>query len=243
MINELEWYIVDLLQGKLFHDGEKVEVVKQFNQHPRRPVVTLDIQSVTTQQIFNNPSLARKYYEYKADININVWCDTERQRESLVQQIMDCFYQEQTYHYRYCEQYSDGRCLTNGASCTGVTNVHYRCKDPDNLGYSSLRYRHNIIPRTLVVDPPFELDEVADHPPLLRSILRCSAQYSVPVGESFEVESVNVGDVELEDDTPFTEDLPSPSEGDVPDEPTPSEETGDETPSNLNNPTPLPPKT
>jgi hypothetical protein len=229
MVNELEWYIVDLLQGKLFHDGEKVEVVKQFSQHPTRPVITLDIQSVTTQQVFNNPSLARKYYEYKADININVWCDTERQRESLVQQITDCFYQEQTYHYRYCEQYSDGRCMTTGGNCTGVTNAHYRCKDPDTLGYSSLRYLHNIIPGTLVVDPPFELDDLSDHPPLLRSIFRCSAQYSIPVGESFEVESVSMGDVELMEEEDFTEDLPlPPEEGGDPDEPNPLPPTDEE---------------
>lgn len=204
MMNEFEAYIVELLQGNLAYEDKTVQVVKQFSQHPERPVVTLDIQSVTTQRILNDPSLAEKYYEYKSDININLWCDNEKQRQQLTNQILDCFYKEQTYHYKYCEQYTGGTCKTLKSECTAVKAPHNRCKSPDTLGFSSLQYRHNIIPGTLIVDPPFELDEVSEHPPLLRSVFRCEAQYSVALGTASLIQEVKIGDVGIPDDEAIT---------------------------------------
>lgn len=189
-MNALEQYIVTILQGYLTWNSQPVQVVKQFSQHPERPVVTLDIQSVTTQHVYLNPGVAERYYERKANININLWCDTEEQRESLTGKILDCFYKEQGYHYRYCQNLRNGRCTTTSTSCPAVNTHHKRCTDPERLGYSSLRHRCGLITGTVMVDPPFELDELTEHPPLLRSVFRCEGQYSDTVGDLAPIETV-----------------------------------------------------
>lgn len=197
MTNQLEMYIVDLLQGYLTYDGETVEVVKQFSQHPERPVVTLDIQSVNAQRVYTDPGLAQRFYEYKADININLWCDTEDQREEISAQIIECFRLEQAYHYRYCTNYSNGQCRFLSEDCRAVGSPRGRCTAPELYDYECLREKHRIIMGTLNLDPPFEMDEVSEHPPLLRSIFRCEAQYSEEVGEAIPVREVTVQDGEL----------------------------------------------
>lgn len=198
MINELEMYIVDLLQGYLTYDNTPVQVVKQFSQHPTRPVITLDIQSITTQAVYIDPSQAEKYYEYKAIININLWCDTEQQRADLTEQIMDCFYKEQSNHYRYCPQYTNGNCKTLQNTCPAVNGAHHTCKNPERYGFETLQSRHALIKGTVIIDPPFELDDLTDHPPLLRSIFRCEGQYSHTLGGVVPLRSVTQGDVDLD---------------------------------------------
>jgi len=178
-MNKLENYLVDLLQGNVNYDGRVVEVVKQFSQHPERPVITLDLSGgVVTQRIYTNPSLAEKYIERRANININVWCDTEQQRASITQQIQDLFHLEQNYHYRYCTKYTDGSCATTGTECAAETAYTHKCPKPETNKYEPLHRHHNIIIGTLNIEPPFDLDELAEHPPLLRSVMRCECQYA-----------------------------------------------------------------
>ena len=195
MMNELEWYLVDLLQGYLTYDDKPVQVVKNFNQNPSRPVITLDIQSVIVQKIYNDPSLCERHWDYRSDININLWCDNEAQRQSLVEQILDCFYNEQTSHYRYCPNYEDGNCKTLESVCPATTRTNCKCPKPDAYGFTSLQYRHNIVHGSLMVEHPFELDEVSDHPPLLRSIFRCTADYVIIKGMPVPVKKVDIGEV------------------------------------------------
>jgi len=197
IMNELEWYLVDLLQGYLTYDDKPVQVVKNFNNNPTRPVITLDIQSVTLQKIYNEPSLCERHWDYRSDININLWCDNEAQRQNLVEQILDCFYKEQTGHYRYCPNYSDGNCKTLTSTCPASSRTNCRCPKPDKNGFTSLQYRHNIVNGSLMVEHPFELDEVSDHPPLLRSIFRCTADYVIIRGMAAHVRRVEIGDVDV----------------------------------------------
>ena len=197
MMNELEWYLVDLLQGYLTYDDKPVQVVKNFNHNPSRPVITLDIQSVIVQKIYNDPSLCERHWDYRSDININLWCDNEAQRQNLVEQILDCFYKEQTSHYRYCPNYENGNCKTLTAVCPATTRTNSRCPKPDEHGFTSLQYRHNIVQGSLIVEHPFELDEVSDHPPLLRSIFRCTADYVIIKGIPVPVKKVDIGEVDV----------------------------------------------
>lgn len=43
--------------------------------------------------------------------------------------------------------------------------------------YESLARKYGIVNGTIVIEPPFDLDDVDKHPPLLRSVLVASAEY------------------------------------------------------------------
>ena len=211
-MNKFEQYLVSLLQGNISIDGQNVEVVKHYSQHPTRPVITLDLSNgVTTQHVYNDPSVAEVYYERNATININVWCDTESQRQSICNQILDCFYMEQSYHYKYCTQYNSTtqKCSTTHSTCAASTTSKKRCPQPETLQYTPLYYSLGIIQGSITVDPPFELDELTEHPPILRSILRCSCQYSdtvklpyVPVEDVVIVDPLSDEDGDTEETIP-----------------------------------------
>lgn len=179
MINKLEEYLVKLLQGYITWDDQPVEVVKHFSQHPSRPVITLDLSTgVTKQHRYHEPSVNQQCEEYHATVNVNVWCDTEEQRQCIVGQVLDCFEMEQDYHYRYCRNYlSDGLCRYTGTGCRAVSRMNNRCPRPREYLYMGLRESCDIIVGTLNLNPAFELDELGEHPPLLRSVLACEGQF------------------------------------------------------------------
>jgi hypothetical protein len=194
-MNNLEGYLVELLQGRINVDGEAVPVVKQFSQSSNRPVLTLDLSpGVSTNHVYNDPGSNQVMYERHATVNINVWCDTEEQRAELTRKILYLFQLEQDYHYAYCTQYrANGEyCRHLGGKCKAVDTRNNRCPSPYLYEYQGLRERWSIIPGTLNVEPPFDLDDLSDHPPLLRSIIRCEAQYTMSLGECSPVESINL---------------------------------------------------
>jgi UTP-glucose-1-phosphate uridylyltransferase len=87
---------------------------------------------------------AFQYYR-DAQLNINLWCDTEDEREHISQQIMNRFYEEQTEHIR--------------------------------VGDDSLTTKHGLIHGTVNIEESFQMDELAEHPPLLRSVFRVEGVY------------------------------------------------------------------
>lgn len=185
-MNKLERYLVDLLQGRL---SDNVQVVKQFSQHRSLPVVTLDTGMMPVTQDFREltPVKSHEYliFHREAEININVWCNTEEERERITQEILHLFYMEQTHHYSYCVQYNKDTqvCNTTGEQCeaitktTGLTAKH-RCPRPYDLNYRSISYKYNIENGSLNINPPYSLDELNEKPPLLRSIMYVEAEYS-----------------------------------------------------------------
>ena len=198
-MNELEAYLVELLQGNIVCDDVPVQVVKHYSQAPQRPVITLDLSNgVNAQHVYNNPAIGEKYMEYHANVNVNVWCDTEQQRQYLTNRILELFYNEGINHYMYCSNYNkdNNQCSFLGERCPASNTPaprRNRCPHPDTYGYESLQYKHGIIQGTLNMNPPFELDELGEHPPLLRSILQCECQYSIVVSDGYNpVEDVQI---------------------------------------------------
>ena len=190
-MNNFEAYLVELLQGHITYNGNLVEVVKHFSNDPNLPCITLDLSGGVTTDYY--------YYDYvgvkellcqhcTSHININLWCNTEQERQSITGKILGCFHKEKAFHYTYCSQYDEGVCLTGGNCKVGtVTNARTaknKCPDPDTYNYESLRAKHGIIDNTIRVESPFDMDEYDRHPPLLRSVIRCNAEYESVVSRA-----------------------------------------------------------
>ena len=192
-MNKLEEYIVGLLQGKLEYNDKSVQVRRQFNNiDDDLPVVTLDITSVDTEQVHRVPSLSNfvevgdnidsVVYERTAEMSINLWCNTEEEREAISSQIEYCFKREQSGHYTYCTQYNDGNCETTQSICSATLEETARamknlCPYPCENKYQSLSSHCNIIQGSLDLESPVMLDEYDKHPPLLRNMFRVHASY------------------------------------------------------------------
>ena len=210
-MNNFEAYLVELLQGHLTVDDRNVQLVKHFSNAPSLPVVTLDLSGGTTTDYywhdFDDEGHEILWQHCTSNINLSLWCNTEDERQQLTEQIQDCFHKEKQYHYTYCSQYEDGNC-SNGGNCRTNNSLNSDakqvCPNPEEYGYESLRAKHSIVENSIRVEPPFDMDEYDKQPPLLRSILRCSAEYErlitsegEPVDEiiigNFEVDPINPG--------------------------------------------------
>ncbi len=195
-MNNFEQYLVNLLQGHITIDEQPVEVRRQFTQAPNLPCITLDTSGgITTQYRYHDTSgsTEKVIYRREAHININLWCNTEEQREAITSQIMECFHKEHNNHYQYCTQYNDGMCSAGGSCKASTTHtgrtVKYKCPSPEEYGYTSISTYYGIVPGEIILEPPFSMDEVDKHPPLLRSVFSASCLYEeciLDYGESVE---------------------------------------------------------
>ncbi len=181
MINQLECYLVELLQGHI----TGCPVVKDFSNAPELPVITLDVGAgVYTDQVERLISgVETVVYHRQATININLWTNSEEQRQELTSEIMTAFYKESNHNYIYCSNYNDGACSTSDSGdCEALTvlnsaTVKYKCPYPDKYNYTPLQEKWGIMWGSLNVEPPFELDEINEKPPLLRNVFKCEATY------------------------------------------------------------------
>lgn len=204
-MNQFEQYLVELLQGHITCNEEIVEVRKTFLPHAELPVITLDLGGgVTTIYSYLDVSgpTEKLWYRRKSNITINVWCNTESERETINNQILDCFYRERVNHYMYCTQYQDGRC-SYGGNCK-VSTIHNsrtaknKCPHPERYGYHSISEKYYIVPGEIIVEPPFDMDEEQEHPPILRSVFSCNALFEEPVVEhGVSVDEINNGDIHV----------------------------------------------
>ncbi len=198
-MNNFERYLVDLLQGNITYNNKNVELRRTFQKQSELPCITLEISSINTVQVHRELGTTDNLvYERSCEANLNLWCNTEDERETISSQILNCFYKEHIGHYMYCSNYENGNCTNIDEPCLATTvetgrTVKGKCPNPVNLGYQSLTTKHDIISGTVNIEAPFMLDEVGEHPPLLRNVFKCEAAYYevIPVGgvpgEEFEI--------------------------------------------------------
>lgn len=189
-MNQLEAYLVELLQERI--DG--VYVRREFlPDSDHLPCITLDTGSgVRTEQVSRwVTDVETTVYERYAHVNINVWCNSEEEREYITGMILLLFHLEQQHHYTYCTNYNKntGNCSYLDASCPvpnkdTVVTIKNKCPDPYKYGHETLSMKHRIIQGSINIEPPMRMDETDRHPPLLRSILEAEASYYefMPVG-------------------------------------------------------------
>ena len=182
-MNKFEHYIVDLLQHHITYADNEVQVRRQFNDIAQLPCVTLSIASVTTEKVYSEfDATENSVYEKHANIDINLWCNTEEERENISEQIMECFYKEQAGHYLYCSQFKNGRCIGRNKACdvpnirTGRTEKN-QCDNPTEYGYEPLWHKYDLIDGSININSPVMLDELDEHPPLLRNMFRAEASF------------------------------------------------------------------
>lgn len=179
MLNKLEQFIVELLQGNLFYEGAAVPVVSEFNPDPRRPVITLDLGAgPTTERVHREITDKEQVYYYrKATININLWCDEVTQRQEISNNLINLFYKQQADNYIFCTNYKNGNCQTLQRECPASSTIKEKCPDPLNNNYENLATKFNIIHGCVDIKPPYFLTDTADHPPIYRAVFTAEAEY------------------------------------------------------------------
>ena len=119
---------------------------------------------------------------YDADVWINIWCNTEEERTSLIDAIELRFNQLQASHYTTCSNFifNDNTCSKIDNECevltsdTGRTNKG-QCPNLEN--FTSFFETFNIPQRTFYVNSMTDLDELNESETVLRTIFKLNMQY------------------------------------------------------------------
>ena len=173
-MNPFEEFLVELLQGNITYNENVVEVRREFNPEGVTPCITLDIASITTDWVYYKDNVPRA--SRSIEMNIHSWCNTEKERESINNQILTCFHECYTHNSKYCTSYDEGVCGTTGTPCSEL-----HCVNPLERGYECLSEKYGLGYSVTMIEPPFFSDEYTEHPPILHSIFRANSAYDEPL--------------------------------------------------------------
>ena len=196
-----------ILWGNVYLDSKKVPVIKRSYPYDKTPCITIDdsggskfVERYITQEEYPLPNTHPQFdiehpfkkapqqvkrEVYETSLNINVWCDTEDEREDLNKQIQDLFDKVQSDHYMFCERYDDTQCCYIGNTCLALhfrehnRGVKEQCPNPKVYGYKNIFTKYNLIRASFHLNQPFSLDDTATKGEVLRSVLRLDTGYYV----------------------------------------------------------------
>lgn len=192
-MHKMEYFILDVLQGRLSDvNGESVRLIQAPPQYNNIPCITVDnsagtsiLNSNKTNITFDGRRQEAIITEYEADLRLDIWALKETTRQTLINQINECFMKALSDHYEYCTSYNDGTCTPREADCLvdlpeyalDKRAVKKQCPCPNELPYQNLWSKHHIDMTTFTINPAYDLDELNETEPVLRSRFDISFNY------------------------------------------------------------------
>jgi hypothetical protein len=189
---KMEKFILDVLQGHLSVDGNEVRLIQSPPNYNAIPCLTID-NSAGARTLDSNKYNIRvdnRMQEaittlYEIDLRLDIWALTEETRQSLINQVQTCFYQALSDHYQYCTRYNNGECETLDDHClatlrdyaTDKRAIKHQCPCPHELEYENLWSKYHIDITTFTLNPAYDLDELNETEPVLRSRFDISFNY------------------------------------------------------------------
>ena len=196
--------LIHILKGRIRLKGHTVPLIKRSYPLDKTPCITLDDSAGTSTESKNIVNIKRhlppnhpQYEQYtktkvprqairdrkNASIKINIWCDTETEREKLCNQIMNLLYLAQSDHYMFCKNYSEGFCDFLETECPAsetdntIKTVKNQCPKPYEYHYCNVFTAYDLLRDTFNVDSPYPLDDLSTNKPTLRSIINVNTYY------------------------------------------------------------------
>lgn len=193
-----------ILQGKvILSDDTLVPVIKRPYPIDKTPCITIDNSSGTSiyeKQIINKDLPINEDHpqyvpggkniisqqvmrtERSITLELNCWCDTEHERQEIIDKIQELFIKADTDHYTYCANYNDNYCSSLEMTCRATTmnngrTVKKQCPKPKQFGYINVFTLYDIIRSTFDVEPAYDLDDYSTTEPVLRSIIKVTFNY------------------------------------------------------------------
>ncbi len=178
----LEKAFIDLLRDNLCVSNDKIYTGNRYRPSDITPCVNLLLADETF--------IRRRYVEinhiqyiqqhYNAELWINVWCNTEQERQTLINQIDNRIKQALANHYTTCTYFNDNICSKTNETCEALTSQSGRANKnqcPNLLNYQSFFNLNHIPKRTFKLTSVTDLDELNASETLLRSIFKLNMDY------------------------------------------------------------------
>ena len=178
----LEKAFIDLLRDNLCVPNANIYAGNRYRPSDMTPCVNLLVsdESLVRRRIVEKNCKQYIQQEYNAELWINIWCNSEEERQTLINQIRNRIYQALANHYTTCSHYNDGNCNVNNDECEALTSQKSRANKnqcPDLDKYLSFFYSNHIPKRTFRLLSVTDLDELELSETLLRTIFKLEMNY------------------------------------------------------------------
>lgn len=182
----MERAILNLLKGHIFLNTSSIPVVRRLKPIDETPCITIQ-QAAEVQ-------LSRKYVnkndsqfvslKNNAEVWVNIWCDTEEERHSLVNQITKRILQALGNHYTTCANFNKDNSLCNTLNCECKTlsidngrSIKGQCPYPKKYNYCNWFHHHHIVKNSFKITGRNDMDELDIAEPVLRTLIQLDMDY------------------------------------------------------------------
>ena len=205
-MNGGEKVVFDILKKNVELNNKNVPVIVKSRYYDATPCITIEtlassyssprynedillrLPSTHPQYDANDPTkkFAQEVVTQEEDIKllINIWANTEEQRQPITNQVKQLLNQALNFHYSTCSNFNSAtkNCSTINSTCMSIDNIYSRgmkgmCPDPKTLKYESIFKSHNIKHGSFNFYTQFNQDELNLTPPVLRTILKIELTY------------------------------------------------------------------
>lgn len=181
----MEKAILKLFQKRVFNNGKRIPVIRRNKPVETMPCLTIE-QSGNTFQKRDVVNTSKQFLrlKYSSEIMLNVWCNSEEERNDIVNQIHEILFKALSNHYEICSNFNEGECSYLGRECEALTIENGRsfkgqCPFPEKNNYSSFFKTNNILKNTFEFYGESDIDELNINPPVLRTLIRLRMDYYV----------------------------------------------------------------
>lgn len=180
----MEKAIWNLLKDNIYYNDELViPLIRRLTPEDETPCITIE-QAAETQlkrQVFHSPNEIIRLTN-NAEVWINIWCDTEEQRNTLIKQVETRIFQALSNHYSTCKHYSNEKCNNLNKTCEAliITNgrtAKKQCPYPIKNNYINWFKEHKIIKSTFNITGRSNMDELNLAQPVLRTLIQLDMNY------------------------------------------------------------------
>lgn len=180
----LEKAFIDLLRNNItIVSNNKIYTGNRYRPEDITPCVQITLAAENllrrSYEEFNNKQYIKQ--EYSAEVWINIYANSEEERQTLINQIHTRIYQALANHYTTCTHYNDTICSITNETCEALTSQGYRANKnqcPNLENYQSFFEHNNILKRTFKLLSVTDLDELNLSETVLRTIFKVEMNYT-----------------------------------------------------------------
>lgn len=206
-MNKVKKTFLKILQNKIIYDDDIVPVVIKDYWYDTTPCITISGFDRTkrsprqrstechplppTHPLYDEENPYKRYPHLVETIGrsyeiwINIWCNNEKERELITNQVKDCLFYCINHHYTYCVNYDETsiKCLYTEEICEAITDTGYHglrgeCPHTKENKYCNILTKNGIKRNTIQIGADYEKDEYNHKPPLKRTIIEITFDYN-----------------------------------------------------------------
>lgn len=176
-------FLLDLLYHRIILNDTHVPILKRPYPIDKTPCLTFDEQDTRlVEKYFTYEPLEYLNKVFDTSIVLNIWCDSEKDRQSILEQVKLCFNWLDTDNYQLCTEYDEGVCKYLNKDCPVPSSEHgrcmkHQCPHPEEYHYQNLFTKHHVYRNTLNTSEGVDNDEYERKPPLLRTMITINFRY------------------------------------------------------------------